>query len=102
MIGPLSISSARSRTIDNSHYTESPMSLTFPSRLLGIGVGTFGVSAGIWLVCPALGIVIVGMEAIIAAAVVTTALYASDRHSRRAFRLLRWAFDRSEPPVRRH
>jgi hypothetical protein len=54
--------------------------------------------AGAWMVRPVSGMVITGVEVSVALAVLLTALFGSTRYSNRAFRLLRWAFDRAEPP----
>jgi hypothetical protein len=70
-------------------------------RLFGVGAGAFGVPAGAWLIWPVFGIVVISAEIIVVLAVGFTALYGSNLHSRRAFRLLRWSSDRSEPPARR-
>lgn len=66
---------------------------TVPTRTVSdrlFGVGAVGVPVGAWLIWPAFGMVITSAEIIVVLAVVFTALYGSDRHSARAFRLLRW------------
>ena len=71
------------------------------TRLFGVGAGAFGVPVGAWLIWPAFGMALASAETIVVLAVVFTALYGSSRYSSRAFRLLRWSLDRSEPPAHR-
>jgi hypothetical protein len=53
----------------------------------------------VWLVVPLLGVIIAAVEVAAALVIVFTALYGNDRNSDRAFRLLRWSLNRSEPPA---
>jgi hypothetical protein len=70
-------------------------------RLVSLGISALAVPTGAGLACPSLGLAAAAAEVAIVVTVIFTALYGSDRHSTRAFRLLRWAFDRSEPPATR-
>jgi hypothetical protein len=58
----------------------------------------FGAPAAAWLVTPMLGAMVIGAELAVVLVVVFTALFGSSEMSDRAFRLLRWAWNRSEPP----
>jgi hypothetical protein len=78
-----------------------PPARIVPGRLLGVGAGACGLPAGAWLAWPFFGALAVSAEIIVVLAIVFTALYGSDRHSGRAFRLLRWSLNRPEPPIRR-
>jgi len=64
----------------------------------GVSAGMFGAPAAAWLVTPLLGAMVVGAELAVVLIVVFTALFGSSEISDRAFRLLRWAWNRSEPP----
>src|SRR5260370_42390459 len=72
------------------------------SRVRGSALATAAGLAGptgAWMgLRPVFGMVLTGVEFGVALAVLLTALYGSRRYSNRAFRLLRWAFDRAEPP----
>jgi hypothetical protein len=48
---------------------------------------------------PLFGVIIGVVEVAAVLVVVFTALYGGDRDSDRAFRLLRWSLNRSEPPA---
>ena len=68
-------------------------------RPLGTVTGVVGPTAGAWLADPYLGKTLAVIEAVIAAAVMVTAVYGSNCYSDRAFRLLCWALNRPEPPA---
>jgi hypothetical protein len=77
----------------------SPITHAFNGRPAHIGIGAFAVPAAVWFVSPRFGLAIIAAETAVLTAIFLTALYGSDRYSKRAFRLLRWAFNRSEPPT---
>ncbi len=52
---------------------------------------------GIGLLSPVTGVCLGALEASLVLAVVLTCLYGNSTHSRRAFRLVLWAFNRAEP-----
>jgi hypothetical protein len=59
-------------------------------RAVGLaGVGT-GTQAALWLATPHLAVAITLIEATLVITVILTALYAADKYSARAFRLLPW------------
>jgi hypothetical protein len=66
-------------------------------RLLGVSVGLLGPPAGAWLAWPLMGLFLIGTEVMCVLTVIFTALFGSNRHCERAFRLLRWTTDRAEP-----
>jgi hypothetical protein len=79
----------------------------FRGLALTAGAGLFG-PPGACMVNPRLGMALTAVEVgmalailLTALAILLTALYGNKQHSDRAFRLLRWAFDRAEPPARR-
>jgi hypothetical protein len=57
---------------------------------LGMGVAATGVHAGLWLIATPVAIALTSLEAVLAATVILTALYASPLLSERAFRMLPW------------
>ena len=61
-----------------------------PTARLGTAVGATGVHAGLWLVAAPVAIALTSLEAVLAATVILTALYASPLLSERAFRMLPW------------
>lgn len=65
----------------------------------GVSAGILGAPVAAWLVTPLLGVMVVGAELTVVLTVVFTALFGSEQLSDRAFRLLRWAWNRSEPPA---
>ncbi|WP_405141990.1 hypothetical protein OG589_32795 [Sphaerisporangium sp. NBC_01403] len=71
-------------------------------RLAVLTTAAAGVPAAAWAIHPALSAAISAVEAAAGLTVVATALYGCDRHSERAFRLLRWITDRPEPPTYPH
>lgn len=67
---------------------------------VGVSAGILGVPVGAaWLTMPLFGVIVSAAEVAVVLVVVFTALYGSDRNSDRAFRLLRWSLNRSEPPA---
>jgi hypothetical protein len=69
---------------------------------IGVSAGILGVPVGAaWLTMPLFGVIVSAAEVAVVLVVVLTALYGSDRNSDRAFRLLRWSLNRSEPPAER-
>ncbi|SNT64128.1 hypothetical protein SAMN05216276_11116 [Streptosporangium subroseum] len=67
-------------------------------RLAAITAAAVGAPAVAWVVHPMLSAVIASLQATSGITIMGTALFGSDRLSERAFRLLRWATDRPEPP----
>ena len=63
----------------------------------GVSAVTFSAPAAAWLVLSLFGVIVSVAEVTVALAVVLTALYGNDRHSGRAFRLLRLSFSRPGP-----
>ena len=63
----------------------------------GVSVAIFSAPAAAWLILPLFGVIVSVAEVTVALAVVFTALYGDDRHSSRAFRLLRLSFSRPGP-----
>jgi len=80
---------------DPAPVARRPSALTVPRA--GVSAGAFGAPAAAWLVTPLLGAMVVGSELAVVLIVVFTALFGSSEISDRAFRLLRWAWNRSEP-----
>lgn len=68
-----------------------------PWRTVGTGIASLGTPAVIWIVCPVLGVVIAVIEVATMLTIIGTALFGSPALSERAFRLLRWLRNRSEP-----
>lgn len=69
-----------------------------PWQPVGAGVASLGTPVSIWVVHPVLGEVIAAIEVVIALTIIGTALFGSPALSERAFRLMRWLGNRSEPP----
>jgi hypothetical protein len=69
-----------------------------PWRAAGVGLTSLGTPIGIGLADPVLGQVALAIELFVVLAVIGTALFGSQDLSERAFRLLRWIANRSEPP----
>jgi hypothetical protein len=69
-----------------------------PWRAAGIGLTSLGTPLGIGLADRLLGQAVLAAELLAVLAVIGTALFGSQARSERAFRLLRWAADRPEPP----
>lgn len=67
-------------------------------RPLGLSAGAVGAPAVSALLDPLLGQILAGTEIALLLVIVMTALFAPQRLSERAFRLLRWCADRPEPP----
>lgn len=65
--------------------------------LLAAGAGLF-LPIGTWAAEPVVGMALGAAETALILAIVLTALYGSEQLSDRAFRLLRWALNRAEPP----
>jgi hypothetical protein len=70
-----------------------------PWHVAGISL-TLGTPIGISLASHPIGLVMLAIATVAALAIAGTALYGSDRHSERAFRMLRWLASRPEPPAR--
>lgn len=70
-----------------------------PWRTAGAGLASLGPPIGIGMADPLLGQIAVATELAIALTVIGTALFGSQARSERAFRLLRWIGNRTEPPV---
>ncbi|MDH2426455.1 hypothetical protein [Sphaerisporangium sp. TRM90804] len=77
--------------------TASPSQL---KRYTALAAAVIAPAAGL-AIHPVIGIMLTAAPATVVACVLTTALYGSDRLSKRAFRLLRLVTNRSEPPTRR-
>lgn len=60
------------------------------TRAAEAGALILGPLAGAWLAHPIFGMVITAIESAVVLALLGTALFGSNRHSQRAFRLLRW------------
>lgn len=76
--------------------------LTMPGRVpwrsVGASIVSVGTPLGISILHPLLGEVIAVVEVVMIFTVLGTALFGSQTLSERAFRLLRWLGNRSEPP----
>jgi hypothetical protein len=70
-----------------------------PWRAAGTGVASLVTPAGIGVLHPALGEVLVIIEVVVVLTVIGTALFATQTLSERAFRFLRWLGNRPEPPT---
>jgi hypothetical protein len=68
-----------------------------PWRALGLGTSTIGGTTAIYCSYPLVGAAIVGCAIVVAVIVIVTALFGSPTTSGRAFRLLHWLANRSEP-----
>lgn len=64
---------------------------------VGRWVALAGVPVGTWFAQPEISIALVLMGITCTALIMGTALFGNDRHSDRAFRLLRWIAGRPEP-----
>ena len=64
------------------------------ARLAGAAFG-MGTQTALWLTAPYLAMAFSILEAVLAIAVILTALYARDKYSIRAFKLLPWTAHRS-------
>lgn len=67
-------------------------------RSAGAGVTLLGMPVGAGVLYPMLGQVITVIEVVIVLTIIGTALFGSTALSERAFRLLRWTWNRPEPP----
>jgi hypothetical protein len=65
----------------------TPKSPTIPTRGLAAATGLV-VPPGLWLVAPVAALIVLVAEIVLAAIVVLSALFGSDRISRRAFQVL--------------
>lgn len=65
---------------------------------MGVGVASLGTPVGIGVLHPVLGEALAVIELVVVLAIIGTALFGSLALSERAFRLLRWIGNRSEPP----
>ena len=63
------------------------------SRSTAIGAGVLGIHMAVWATIPQLGFTMIGIGAALAMTVILTALYAPQKFSDRAFRLLPWTTD---------
>lgn len=70
-----------------------------PWRAAGVSLASLGTPAGISVADPLLGHAVLAIELLAVLAVIGTALFGSQALSERAFRLLRWAANRPEPPA---
>jgi hypothetical protein len=68
-----------------------------PWRAAGIGLTSLGTPIGIGVADPLLGQVAIAMELAVVLTIIGTALFGSQVMSERAFRLLRWVANRTEP-----
>jgi hypothetical protein len=68
-----------------------------PWRSLGAASASLGIPVGTGMLHPMLGEIIAAIEVLTAVAIIGTALFGSAVLSERAFRLLRWLKNRSEP-----
>ncbi|GAA3019726.1 hypothetical protein GCM10017559_49960 [Streptosporangium longisporum] len=75
--------------------------MTRYGRLAALATTAAGAPAIAWVVHPILCGAIVSLQTTIGLFIIGVALFGSARLSERAFRLLRWAADRPEPPKRR-
>jgi len=69
-----------------------------PWKTAGVGIVSLGTPAGIGMLHPVFGEIIVAVEAAVGLAIILTALFGSQALSERAFRLLCWLGNRPEPP----
>jgi len=76
--------------------------MTSPSwRSYAAALTAVGTPAGFGLLHPLLGEIAAIIEVMVALTIIGTALFGSHELSNRAFRLLRWIGNRSEPPAPR-
>ena len=87
----------------SEHATAPQWDRSLPVMLMvpraGVSGGILGAPVAAWLVTPLFGVMVAGAELAVVLTVVFTALFGSEQLSDRAFRLLRWAWNRSEPPA---
>lgn len=70
------------------------------TRAIRLGAATVTLHAALWLAASPTGAILTSLEALVAASIILTALYASPTLSDRAFRMLPWtAGDKSEGPT---
>ncbi|WP_431933330.1 hypothetical protein [Nonomuraea jabiensis] len=69
-------------------------------RLVALTLTAAAAPTTAWALHPALSVFIGCLETIVGLTVIAAALFGSERLSERAFRLLRWIADRSEPSTR--
>jgi hypothetical protein len=69
-----------------------------PWRPVGAGATTVGTPVVLGMLHPLLGEAIAGIEVVVVLTIIATALFGSRALSERAFRLLRWFGNHSEPP----
>ncbi|MBA2897752.1 hypothetical protein [Nonomuraea soli] len=79
--------------------SDTSTSSSLPSRLLpaGTAITVAGVHASLWLSAPVIAAILTIAEAVLAVMVIVTALYAPERVSDRAFRMLPWTTPPAEP-----
>jgi hypothetical protein len=70
-----------------------------PWRAAGVSLASLGTPIGIGVADPLLGHAVLAIELLAVLAVIATALFGSQALSERAFRLMRWAANRPEPPA---
>jgi hypothetical protein len=88
--------------IDNHRSVTSPSypdRAQVPWRPLGTVVTSLGAPIGLGVLHPMLGEAIAVIEILTVLTILVTALFGSQGLSERAFRLLRWFGNRSEPPA---
>jgi hypothetical protein len=68
-----------------------------PWFTVGAGIASLGTPVGIGVLHPVLGVFIAIVEMVAVLTIIGTALFGSQALSERAFRLLRWIGNRSEP-----
>ncbi len=73
--------------------------LNVPWRPVSTTVASLGAPVGIGVLHPMLGEAIAVIEVVVVLTIIATALFGSRVLSDRAFRLLRWAGNRPEPPA---
>jgi hypothetical protein len=73
------------------------ITIQLPWRALGLGSSAVGGIAAAYYLHPLVGLAIVICETVVATITIVTALFGSATTSDRAFRLLRWLANRSEP-----
>lgn len=78
--------------------SDFPAHTPVPWRPLGAAAASLGTPIGIGVLHPMFGQVIVVIEIVMVLTIILTALFGSQTLSERAFRLLRWVGNRSEPP----
>ncbi len=96
-------STVPARTRARSHATSADIAPTgmrerLPWRSVSASAVSIGTPLGVGVLHPLLGTALALIEATVALVVIGTALFGSRVLSERAFRLLRWFGNRSEPP----